>query len=143
MENVGSGAVTATFNEIENADVAIVIGANPTENHPVAATFFKQFTKRGGKLIIMDPRGTAMKRHAAHMLQFRPGSDVSMLNAIMHVIVEEKLYDQQYIDAYTENWEAEKAHLANFAPEKMEGICGVPAQTLREVARLFAGPGRP
>tara|TARA_R110002110_G_scaffold114251_18_gene283418 strand:- start:6004 stop:8748 length:2745 start_codon:yes stop_codon:yes gene_type:complete len=139
MENVGSGAVTATFNEIENADVAIVIGANPTENHPVAATFFKQFTKRGGKLIIMDPRGTAMKRHAAHMLQFRPGSDVSMLNAIMHVIVEEKLYDQQYIDAYTENWEAEKAHLANFAPEKMEGICGVPAQTLREVARLFAG----
>jgi len=139
MENVGSGAVTATFNEIENADVAIVIGANPTENHPVAATFFKQFTKRGGKLIIMDPRGTAMKRHAAHMLQFRPGTDVAMLNAIMNVIVEEKLYDQQYIDAYTENWEAEKAHLANFSPEKMEGICGIPAQTLREVARLFAG----
>ncbi|MGO4906694.1 formate dehydrogenase subunit alpha [Pseudorhodobacter sp. W20_MBD10_FR17] len=138
MENVGSGAVTATFNEIENADVAIVIGANPTENHPVAATFFKQFTKRGGKLIIMDPRGTAMKRHAAHMLQFRPGTDVSMLNAIMHVIVEEKLYDQQYIAAYTENWEAEKAHLADFSPEKMEGICGIPAQTLREVARTFA-----
>jgi formate dehydrogenase major subunit len=138
MENVGSAAVTATFNEIENADVAIVIGANPTENHPVAATFFKQFTKRGGKLIIMDPRGTAMKRHAAHMLQFRPGTDVSMLNAIMHVIVEEKLYDQQYIAAYTENWEAEKAHLAAFSPEKMEGICGIPAQTLREVARTFA-----
>jgi formate dehydrogenase major subunit len=138
MENVGSAAVTATFNQIENADVAIVIGANPTENHPVAATYFKQFTKRGGKLIIMDPRGTAMKRHAAHMLQFRPGSDVSMLNAIMHVIVEEKLYDQQYIEAYTENWEAEKAHLADFAPEKMEAICGIPAQTLREVARTFA-----
>ena len=62
LENVGSGAVTATFNEIENADVAIVIGANPTENHPVAATYFKQFTKRGGKLIVMDPRGTALKR---------------------------------------------------------------------------------
>ncbi|NNF92389.1 MAG: molybdopterin-dependent oxidoreductase, partial [Boseongicola sp.] len=55
LENVGSGAVTATFNQIENADVAIVIGANPVENHPVAATFFKQFTKRGGKLIVMDP----------------------------------------------------------------------------------------
>ena len=91
MENVGSAAVTATFNQIEHSDVAIVIGANPTENHPVAATFFKQFTKRGGKLIIMDPRGTAMKRHAEHMLQFRPGGDVSMLNAIMHVIVEEGL----------------------------------------------------
>jgi len=139
MENVGSAAVTATFNEIENADVAIVIGANPTENHPVAATFFKQFTKRGGKLIIMDPRGTAMKRHAAHMLQFRPGTDVSMLNAIMHVIVEEKLYDQQYIEAFTENWEAEKAHLVNFAPEKMAEVCGIPAETLRAVAREFAG----
>ena len=77
MENVGSGAVTATFNEIENADVAIVIGANPIENHPVAATYFKQFTKRGGKLIVMDPRGQGLKRFASHMLQFRPGADVS------------------------------------------------------------------
>ncbi|MEB8389459.1 formate dehydrogenase subunit alpha, partial [Rhodobacteraceae bacterium KMM 6894] len=139
IENVGSGGVTATFNEIENADVAIIIGANPVENHPVAATYFKQFTKRGGKLIVMDPRGVGMRRFASHMLQFRPGADVSMLNAIMHTIVEEKLYDQQYIDAYTENWEAEKAHLADFTPEKMEGICGIPAETLREVARTFAG----
>ncbi|MCQ0091178.1 formate dehydrogenase subunit alpha [Roseovarius sp. M141] len=139
IENVGSGAVTATFNEIENADVAIIIGANPIENHPVAATYFKQFTKRGGKLIVMDPRGVGMKRFATHMLQFRPGADVSMLNAIMHTIVEENLYDQQYIDAYTENWEAEKAHLADFSPEKMEGICGIPADELREVARTFAG----
>ena len=139
MENVGSGAVTATFNEIENADVAIVIGANPTENHPVAATYFKQFAKRGGKLIVMDPRGQALKRHSSHMLQFRPGADVSMLNAIMHVIVEEGLYDQQYIDAYTENWEAEKAHLAGFTPEKMSEICGIAPEMLRDVARTFAG----
>jgi formate dehydrogenase major subunit len=138
IENVGSGAVTATFNEIENADVAIIIGANPIENHPVAATYFKQFTKRGGKLIVMDPRGVGMKRFATHMLQFKPGADVSMLNAIMHVIVEEKLYDQQYIEAFTENWEAEKAHLAQFPPEKMEELCGIPAETLREVAREFA-----
>ena len=139
MENVGSAAVTATFNEIENADVAIVIGANPIENHPVAATYFKQFTKRGGKLIVMDPRGQALKRFASHMLQFRPGADVSMLNAIMHTIVEEKLYDQQYIEAYTENWEAEKAHLKNFTPEKMSEICGIEPDVLRDVARTFAG----
>ncbi|WP_299749256.1 formate dehydrogenase subunit alpha [uncultured Tateyamaria sp.] len=139
MENVGSGAVTATFNEIENADVAIAIGCNPIENHPVAATYFKQFTKRGGKLIVMDPRGQALKRFASHMLQFRPGADVSMLNAIMHVIVEEGLYDQQYIDAYTENWEAEKEHLAGFPPEKMAEICGIEADVLRDVARTFAG----
>ena len=139
IENIGSGAVTATFNEIENADVAIVIGANPTENHPVAATYFKQFTKRGGKLIVMDPRGQALKRFASHMLQFRPGTDVSMLNAIMHVIVEEGLFDQQYIASYTENWEAEKAHLKDFTPEKMSQICGIDPEVLRDVARTFAG----
>ncbi len=138
MENVGSGAVTATFNEIENADVAIVIGCNPAGNHPVAATYFKQFVKRGGKLIVMDPRGQALSRHAEHMLQFRPGTDVAMLNAIMHVIVEEKLYDQQYIKAYTENWEAQKEHLKGFTPEKMAPLCGIDADVLREVARLFA-----
>ncbi len=139
MENVGSAAVTATFNEIENADVAIVIGANPTENHPVAATYFKQFAKRGGKLIVMDPRGQALKRHSSHMLQFRPGADVSMLNAIMHVIVEEGLYDDAYVAKYTENWEAQKEHLKDFTPEKMAPICGIDADMLRDVARTFAG----
>ena len=139
IENVGSGAVTATFNEIENADVAIVIGANPVENHPVAATYFKQFAKRGGKLIVMDPRGQALKRHATHMLQFRPGADVSMLNAIMHVIVEEGLADRQYIEAMTENWPAMVEHLKGFAPEKMSELCGIDAETLRAVARDFAG----
>lgn len=138
LENVGSGAVTATFNEIEHADVAIVIGANPVENHPVAATYFKQFTKRGGKLIVMDPRGVALRRHATHMLQFKPGADVSMLNAIMHVIVEEDLYDRQYIQAMTENWEAMVTHLADYPPEKMAPVCGIPAETLRAVARDFA-----
>jgi len=139
MENVGSGAVTATFNEIENADVAIVIGANPVENHPVAATYFKQFAKRGGKLIVMDPRGVGLRKFASHMLQFRPGADVSMLNAICHVIVEEELYDKAYIEKYTENWDAEKAHLANFTPEKMSKICGIEPEVLRDVARTFAG----
>lgn len=139
MENVGSGAVTATFNEIENADVAIIIGANPVENHPVAATYFKQFTKRGGKLIVMDPRGVGLRKFASHMLQFRPGADVSMLNAICHVIVEEGLYDETYISQFTENWEAEKAHLANFTPEKMSKICGIEPDVLRDVARTFAG----
>ncbi|MEE9320121.1 MAG: formate dehydrogenase subunit alpha [Granulosicoccus sp.] len=139
IENVGSGAVTATFNEIDNADCAIVIGANPIENHPVAATFFKQFTKRGGKLIVMDPRGMGMSRFATHNLKFKPGSDVAMLNAIMHVIVEEQLYDQQYIDQFTEGWDAMCTHLKSYTPEKMSAICGVEADTLRAVARDYAG----
>ncbi|MYI67806.1 MAG: molybdopterin-dependent oxidoreductase, partial [Boseongicola sp. SB0673_bin_14] len=138
LENVDSGAVTATFNEIENADVAIVIGANPTENHPVAATYFKQFAKRGGKLIVMDPRGQGLQRHASHMLQFKPGADVSMLNAIMSAIVEENLYDRQYIEAFTEDWEGMKKHLKGFPPEKMAEVCGIEADVLRDVARTFA-----
>ncbi len=138
LENVGSGAVTATFNEIEHADAAIVIGANPVENHPVAATYFKQFAKRGGTLIVMDPRGQALKRHATHMLQFRPSADVAMLNAIMHVIAEEGLADEAYIAAHTEGWEEMRAHLRAFAPEEMAEICGIPAETLRRVARDFA-----
>ena len=139
IENVGSGAVTATFNEIVNADVAIIIGSNPIENHPVAATYFKQFAKRGGKLIVMDPRGVGMRKFADEMLQFRPGADVSMLNAIMNVIVEEELYDSQYIHRWTENWEAEKEHLRAFTPEAMAPICGIEPEQLRRVARIFAG----
>ena len=138
MENVGSGAVTASFNEIENAEVAIVIGANPTENHPVAATYFKQFAKNGGELIVMDPRGMGLKRHASEMLQFRPGTDVAMLNAIMHVIVEEKLYDRNYVEGFTEGFFALRDHLKDFGPEKMAEICGLDAETLRRVARKFA-----
>ncbi len=137
MEGIGSGAVTATFTEIRNADCAIVIGSNPTENHPVAATYFKQFAKRGGHLIILDPRGHALKRHASHMMQFKPGADVSLLNAMMHVIVEEGLYDQQYLQAHTEGFDRLKDHLANYAPEKMAGICGIDAETIREVARVY------
>ena len=139
MENVGSGAVTATFNEIENADVAIVIGANPTENHPVAATFFKQFAKRGGELIIMDPRGQGLKRHASHMLQFRPGTDVALLNAIMNVIVEEKLYDRQYIEGFTEGFFEFREHIRAFTPERMSELCGITPEMIRDVARTYAG----
>jgi formate dehydrogenase major subunit len=138
MEGIGSGAVTASFNECENSDVIIVIGANPTENHPVAATFFKQAAKRGAKLIVMDPRGQALKRHATHMLQFKPGTDVAMLNAILHTIIYEGLHDRQYVEAHTENFAQLKQHLADYPPEKMAEICGIDAATLRTVARTFA-----
>ena len=137
IEGIGSGAVTATFNEVEHADVVVIIGANPTENHPVAATFFKQAAKRGAKLIVIDPRGQAMREHATYMLQFKPASDVALLNAFMHVIVEEGLYDVQYLQAYTEDFERLKEHLAGFSPESVAGITGIDAKTIREVARTF------
>jgi formate dehydrogenase major subunit len=138
LEGIGSGAVTAPFMAVEDSDVIVVIGANPTENHPVAATFFKNAVKRGAKLIVMDPRGQALKRHATHMLQFKPGRDVSMLNAMLHTIIEEELYDRQYVQANTDDFEKLVANVRDFPPEEMEKICGIPAATLREVARLYA-----
>jgi formate dehydrogenase major subunit len=137
IEGIGSGAVTATFNEVEHADVVMIIGANPTENHPVAATYFKQAAKRGAKLIVIDPRGQAMREYATYMLQFKPASDVALLNGIMHVIVEEGLYDVQYLQAYTENFEKLKQHLASYSPESVAPITGIDAKTIREVARTF------
>src|SRR5215470_2953171 len=138
LEGVGSAAVSATFNECKNSEVIVVIGANPTENHPVAATFFKQAAKRGAQLIVMDPRGQALKRHATHMLQFRNGTDVAMLNAILNVIVTEKLYDEQYVEAQTANFKAFAEHIKEFTPEEMAPICGISADTLRAVARSYA-----
>jgi formate dehydrogenase major subunit len=138
LEGVGSAAVTATFNECKNSDFIIVIGANPTENHPVAATFFKQAAKRGAKLVVMDPRGQALKRHAWQMMQFRNGTDVAMLNAMLNVIIGEKLYDQQYVQTYVEGFDQLAEHVKDFTPEEMEPICGIPADTLREVARSYA-----
>ncbi len=138
LEGVGSGAVSATFNEVKNSDVIIVIGANPTENHPVAATFFKQASKRGAKLIVMDPRGQALKRHAWRMMQFKNGTDVAMLNAILNVIVTEGLHDRQYVQTYVEGFDAFAESIKDFTPEEMAPICGIPADTLREVARTYA-----
>src|SRR5215207_10821449 len=138
MEGIGSGAVTAPFTAAADAEVIIIIGARPTENHPVAATFFKQAAKRGAKLFVMDPRGQVMARYATKMLRFKPGRDVAMLNAMLHTIVEEGLHDRQYVQAHTEDFEKLREHVRNYAPEKMAEICGVDAATLREVARDYA-----
>jgi formate dehydrogenase major subunit len=138
MEGIGSGAVTAPFTAAADAEVIIIIGARPTENHPVAATFFKQATKRGAKLFVMDPRGQLMARHATKMLKFKPGRDVALLNALLHTIIEEGLHDRQYVQAHTDDFEKLRDHVRDYAPEKMAEICGVDAATLREVARTYA-----
>ena len=138
MEGIGSGAVTAPFMAAKDADVIIVIGANPTENHPVAATFFKNAVKRGATLIVMDPRGQTLKRHATHMLQFKPGRDVALLSAMLNVIISEGLHDKQYVQAHTEDFEKLAENVKNFTPEKMAPICGIDADTLRLVARKYA-----
>ncbi|MHC2777228.1 putative molibdopterin-dependent oxidoreductase YjgC [Bradyrhizobium liaoningense] len=139
FEGLSSGAVSAPFSAAMDAEVIWVIGANPTVNHPVAATFIKNAVKQNGaKLFVMDPRRQTLSRHATKHLQFKPGSDVAMLNAMINTIITEGLTDDQYIAGYTEGFEDLKEKIKEFTPEKMEPICGVPAQTLREVARTYA-----
>jgi len=138
MEGIGSGAVTGPFTDAEKADVIIVIGARPAQNHPVAATFFKAAKRAGSQLIVMDPRGQALSRHADHMLRFTPGSDVALLNALLHVIVDEHLVDQDYIAEHVLGFEAFADHIQAFPPEEMAPLCGVDAATIRDVARLYA-----
>jgi formate dehydrogenase major subunit len=138
MEGIGSGAVTAPFTAAADADVIIVIGARPTENHPVAATFFKQAAKRGTKLIAIDSRSYALMRHATTSLRLNPGRDVALLNALIHTVIEEGLYDRQYVQAHTEDFERLREHIRDYSPEEMAPICGINAATLREVARTYA-----
>ena len=138
MECVGSGAVSAPFTASRDAELMIVIGARPAQNHPFAATYFKHASKRGVKLVIMDPIRQPLARYAWRNLQFKGGTDVAMLNAMIHTIVEEKLYDEQYIQAMTEGFDTLKERIAGFAPEKMAEVCGIEAETLREVARAYA-----
>jgi formate dehydrogenase major subunit len=138
LEGIGSGAVTAPFTAANDADVILVIGANPAENHPVAATFLKDAAARGATLIVADPRGTPLDACARHVLRFLPGADVALLNALLNVVVTEGLYDRQYVAAHTKGFAALAAHVHAFTPEAMEPHCGVPAETVRTVARAFA-----
>jgi len=137
LEGIGSGAVTAPFTACEQSEVMIVIGANPGENHPVAATFFKQSAKRS-TLIVVDPRGQVLRRHATYMLQTKPGSDVALLNALLNVIIVEGLYDRQYVEALTEGFENLREHVKSYTPEAMAPVCGIDADTIRTVARKYA-----
>lgn len=138
MEGIGSGAVTATFNECLHSDLIVLIGSNPTSNHPVAATYFKQAVKNGASMMVMDPRRHQICTHADQVLQFRPGADVHLLNAMLNVIIEEKLYDEQFVQARTENFEDIKTHVASFTPETMSKLCGIAPDDIRKAARTYA-----
>ncbi|MCK5189168.1 MAG: formate dehydrogenase subunit alpha, partial [Methylococcales bacterium] len=138
LECLGSGAVSNPVSDVSKSEVIIIIGSNPTVNHPVAATFMKNAATNGTKIILIDPNVTAIAKYATHVLQFRPDTDVALLNGIMHVILDEGLQDDNYIKKYTEDFEQMQGHLKNYSPEKVAPICGIDANTLREVARLYA-----
>ena len=138
LECLGSGAVSNPVSDVSKAEVIIIIGSNPTVNHPVGATFMKNAAKNGTKIILIDPNRTDIAKYATHVLQFRPDTDVALLNGIMHVILDEGLQDDNYIKKYTEDFAQMRMHLKNYSPEKVAPICGIDADTLREVARLYA-----
>ena len=138
LEGIGSGAVSNQVEDVKHAEVFLVIGSNPTTNHPVAATFMKNAIKDGKKLILLDPRRTEIARHATHFLQFNASTDVALLNSMLYTIIEEGLTDEKFIAERTLDYEALKANVADYSPEKMASVTGIDAATVREVARLFA-----
>jgi formate dehydrogenase major subunit len=138
LEGIGSGAVSNPVMDVTKAAVVIVIGANPTVNHPVAATWIKNAVHNGTKLIVCDPRRSELARLSHRFLQFKADTDVAMLNAMMHVIVNEDLVDKDFIASRTIGYDELKANVAGYSPEAMAPICGIDAETLRYVARLYA-----
>ena len=138
LEGLGSGAVSNPVRDVELAEVVFIIGANPTVNHPVAATFIKNAVRDGAKLIVADPRRSELARQATHFLQFKPDTDVAMLNAMMHAIIQEGLVDKRFIADRTSGFDQIKRNVKAFTPEAMAPVCGIDAETLRTVARLYA-----
>ena len=138
LEGVGSGAVSNQVNDVEHSDLIFVIGSNPTSNHPVAATWMKNAAQRGAKIVLADPRVTDIGKHAWRTLQFKADTDVAMLNALIYTVIEEGLVAHDFIAQRASNFEALKENVKAYSPEAMAPICGVPAATLREVAREFA-----
>ncbi|MBR9989882.1 MAG: formate dehydrogenase subunit alpha [Gemmatimonadetes bacterium] len=138
MEGLNSGAVSNQVDDVKHAECFIIIGANPTVNHPVAATFMKNAIERGAKLILIDPRRTELSRLATHFLQFRPDTDVALLNALLHTIVEEDLIDRAFIDERTTGFDDLVQTLRPYSPEAMQHMCGIPADEIRAAARLYA-----
>jgi formate dehydrogenase major subunit len=138
MEGINSGAVSNQVRDVAKAEVIFVIGANPTMNHPVAATWIKNAVKGGARLIVADPRRSDLSRHATYYLQFHPDTDVALLNAMLHVIVEEGLVDETFVRDRTSGYAELAENVRKYSPEAMAPICGVEAATIRAVARLYA-----
>jgi formate dehydrogenase major subunit len=137
FEGIGSGAVSTTYGDVVNADVAIVAGSNPTANHPVASSFFKQARRRGTTIIYVDPRADKMADHADIFCQVKPGTDVAFYNGVMHEVIRLGLTDEEFIRNRTTNYEALAATVRDYPPERAAQITGVDAEMIRRVARAW------
>ena len=138
LEGVGSGAVSNPVRDVEHAELIFVIGSNPTANHPVGATWMKNAVARGARLVLADPRATDLAPHAWRVLQFRPDTDVALLNAMLHTLIDENLVATEFVATRAVNMAEIAQNVAPFSPEAMAPVCGIPAATIREVARAYA-----
>jgi formate dehydrogenase major subunit len=141
METLGASAATNSLQDLDVARLIMVVGANPTESHPVVGARIKQVHRRGVPLIVIDPRRTELARLADLHLQLRPGSNVALLNAMGHVLVKEGLLDQAFIAARTEGIEDWIKTVSDCRPEAAEAITGVPAHLIYQAARLYGSSG--
>ncbi|MGH7219189.1 MAG: formate dehydrogenase subunit alpha [Nitrospiraceae bacterium] len=137
METLGASAATNSIQDLDLARLIMVVGANPTESHPVVGARIKQAHRRGVPLIVIDPRRTELARLADLHLQLRPGSNVALLNAMGHVLVKEKLLDQDFIATRTEGVEDWLKTVSDCTPEAAEDITGVPAHLIYQAARRY------
>jgi formate dehydrogenase major subunit len=141
LEGIGSGAVSTTYADIRNADVAILAGTNTTANHPVASSFFKEARRKGTTLIVVDPRRERVADHADIFCQIKPGTDVAFYNGVMHEVIRQGLVDQEYVAATTTGYEELATLVAAYAPERAGQIAGVDPELIRRVARAWGEAG--
>jgi formate dehydrogenase major subunit len=137
FEGVGSGAVSTTYGDIVNADVAILAGTNTTANHPVASSFFKQARRRGTRLVVVDVRRERIAEHADIFCQIKPGTDVAFYNGVMHEIIRLGLIDRDFIAQRVSNYGELAKTVKEYPPERVAQMCGIDADTVRAVARLW------
>jgi len=141
METLGASAATNSIEDLDLAKLIMVVGANPTESHPVVGARMKQVHRKGVPLIVIDPRRTELARLADLHLQLEPGTNVALLNGMGHVIVKEDLVDHQFTGKRTEGLDEWMKAVEGCRPEKTEQVTGVPARLIREAARRYASSG--
>ena len=137
FEGIGSGAVSTTYGDVVNADVALIAGSNTTSNHPVASSFFKQAHRNGTKILVVDPRRETIAEHADLFCQIKPGTDVAFYNGVLHEIIRLGLVDADYVAQRTSNFDELARVVADYPPERAAQISGVDPEQIREFARTW------
>ncbi|MFE7762223.1 molybdopterin-dependent oxidoreductase [Streptomyces sp. NPDC057438] len=135
--SLGADGPPGSYEDLDRADVFLVIGSNMADCHPILFLRMMDRVKAGAKLIVVDPRRTATAEKADLFLQIRPGTDLALLNGLLHLLHADGHTDPGFIAAHTEGWEAMPGFLADYAPDAVAGITGVPAEDVREAARLI------